>query len=316
MKAANLFQTTGSQNMKIRNDHSPHQLDATPQQALFAALCTTTDNTLVENYRLAYPARGSRQPATERRAASRLAHHPRVLRAIERARQLGQSSMVRALERAALLDPVQMKREALITLGRVERGELDLRCAKAARSRLREADRQLRKHELRAQNAARDLIQRQREDASRRFFRAMQQLAESRRNGGPPLSHEERVALIFQKLAPIAPPEPLPASPVPAAPPPPDPGQLNELWEHVHVRQQALEQERHQTGPQSFAGPSATEENTATARPYEPAPAAPNPAADETAEDGWVWRAVPGHHPPKWRWVRVSLLSHEEEDHV
>src|SRR5215471_411510 len=123
--------------------------DPTPRQERFARIYATTELNATECFRLAYPSASGRKPATEHVAASRLLRNPRVIRAIER---------------ASMLDPERMKQEALAVLGRINEGELDPRHSAAALARLREANRALREQAARAKTAERDLAERQQQE--------------------------------------------------------------------------------------------------------------------------------------------------------
>jgi hypothetical protein len=258
-------------------------------------LYTTTDLSLTASYRLAYPPSASgRKPATEWRAASR------ALRA---------RGVVRALERAALLDPRRMKEEALVALGRITRGELDPSYSPSALARLREGDRVLRQGAARARTMERDREQRQQQEAWSMFAKAAVSLYKSRRNGRPPLSREEQTQLIFDHYRPIAPPELL------AAPPPaePDDPHMTAMLKHVRSRQRALDAERVPTPPTAELCP---EPGGCFPQPVDSSGGAPIAIAALHSATGpppepageWILEPVPGRHPPvrRRRWVPAA----------
>jgi hypothetical protein len=217
------------------------------------------------------------------------------------------------------LDPARLRRDALLTLRLIAWGKLDPRGTQAARAQLHEANRILHQTEKRAWYP-RHAIAVQRKEAWGRLFRAIQEVTESRRNDRPPLTHQERVELIFRTYAPIAPPESLPAPPPPALAPP-NPHSVDELRELVCAEQQALEDERRQIGPRSSTGPSAEEDILEVTAPGQPAevidanitsmPSCP----PSTAVGEWRRVAIPGFHPPRFKRIWVPACPDPEEGH-
>jgi len=270
-------------------------LSATAQQEHFAELVVTTDLSLTAAFREAYPPRArGRAPATEWRAASRLAKNPRV---------------VRAMERARLLDPRQMKQEALVILSRISNGELDPRFRHGALAQLREANRALRHEAERAKTAARDLEQRQQQEGWKRLSKATALLYQTKHNGERPLTSQERTDLIFSKLAPIVPVAPV--APVAPSAPAESEEQLVEIQDLVHERQAALQAERQQArspepvqeecGPQPGCFPQHAQEDT-------PRSATPTPVGR------WRTVPIPGCHPPRVRRIWEPFEEGESRD--
>jgi hypothetical protein len=266
----------------------------TPQQLRFAELYATTDLSLTAAFRLAYPPRNAgRKPATERRAASRLARNLRVKQAIEL---------------AIPPDPERMRREALITLWRVDQGELDPRLGDHARARLREANRMLREAEQGPER-------RRRRKAWRMFSQAVSQIYQGRCHAGPPLSPAERTELIFAHYAPFAPPGPIEVS-APTLPVEPDVAEIEEL-----VRTQQLARGTRpapalpaevpcpQPGcfPQSVPSGSGDESIAAVTALRAIATGTPPPPTGT-----WTLEIIPGFFPPKRRRVWKPIDNSNE----
>jgi hypothetical protein len=282
-------------------ESKPRRCNPTRQQQRFADIYLGTDLTLTDAYRMTYPAhRPDRSPQAEWVAASRMLRSRGVIHAIE--------------NRAILQNPEQIKNEALAALGRITAGELDASCTRAALRQLREASRAIKKRDALARSAERDLEQRREREARRQawrmFIRAATAVRKDKRNGRPPLSPEERAALIFAHFAPIVPAEPAPPPPPPA----PADAHLSELHEHIHVQQQALEAERMPVP----SPPPAEPRPEPGCFPHPIAPGGDDLTGATTLRSAarlpageWIWVPVPGAMPARRK--RVWVPAEEGE---
>jgi hypothetical protein len=154
----------------------------TLRQQDFARALAVTDLPTVAVFRAIYPPqRGPRQPQTELTKSYRLSKDPRV-------RELVQNIIA--------TEPERRKLEAMITLHRVEKGELPRERAIFAKAELHRADKELRK-QLREQE---ERVRRPQQAAWKLFWQLQQAIVKSRK-----LSPEQRTALIFRTYAPQEP---------------------------------------------------------------------------------------------------------------